>query len=209
IKYIVRDDKTDVKNVWELSRLQHLVTVSKAYVITLDEKFYKFVRESIVSWITSNPYGYSVNWTCNMEVAIRVVNVILCYELLKERIYKDNEFEIIIKTMVYYHCKHISENLENYSELRNNHYLANLMGLLISSKFLEEKNKSYYEKLQKFAKFEMQNEIDKQIYDDGVTYEVSTGYQKLVYEILLFSIVLGETEENKFDIKYIHKLYDM
>lgn len=209
IKYIVDDEKTDVKNVWELSRLHHLVIISKAYVITSNEKYYSYFKESINSWLDANPNGLSVNWTCNMEVAIRVTNIIVCYELLKEKLNTDLNFKLTLKAMVYSHNKHIAANLENYSDLRNNHYLSNLMGLLISSKFLENKDSAKYKKYQSFSRIELQKEMDKQIYDDGVTYEISTSYQKLVYEILLFSMVLGQSENNKFQTKYINKLHDM
>jgi hypothetical protein len=209
IKYIVNDDKTDVKNVWELSRLHHLVIISKAYAITSDEKYYSYFKKSINSWLEANPNGRSVNWTCNMEVSVRVTNIIICYELLKEKLSKDRDFEIVLKSTIYYHNKHIAANLENYSDLRNNHYLSNLMGLLISSKFLENKDSKKYKKYQRFSRIEIQMEMDKQIYDDGVTYEISTSYQKLVYEILLFSIILGQSEDNKFENKYINRLHDM
>jgi len=209
IKYIINDKKTDVKNVWELSRLHHLVLISKAYIITSDEKYYNHFKKSINSWLEANPNGRSVNWTCNMEVAIRVTNIIICYELLREKLSEDRDFEITLKSMVYYHNKHIAVNLENYSNLRNNHYLANLMGLLISSKFLENKNNRKYKSYQKFSKLEIQKEIEKQIYNDGVTYEISTSYQKLVYEILLFSMMLGQSKDNSFDKKYINKLHSM
>jgi len=209
IKYIVDDKKTDVKNVWELSRLQHLILISKAYIITLDEKYYIYFKKCIISWIANNPNGKSVNWTCNMEVAIRVVNLIVCYEILRNRISEDSGFERVIKSSIYYHNKYIVENLEDYSETRNNHYLANLMGLLISSKFLEFKDVRKYTKYSKFSRVELQKEMDKQIYDDGVTYEISTSYQKLVYEILLFSIVLGQAEGNEFEKKYIDKVHEM
>lgn len=209
IKYIINDNKTDVKNVWELSRLQHLVIVAKAYAITGDDRYYNYYKERILSWIDSNPYGKSVNWTCNMEVAIRVVNLIISYDLVKQKIVEDKEFMSILKSTIYYHNEHIYDNLENYSEKRNNHYLSNLMGLLISSKFLENKNIDKYKKYQLFAKLEIQSEIDKQIYNDGVTYEISSSYQKLVFEILLLSFILGESEGNKFEDKYFGKLQKM
>lgn len=113
IKYIINDDSTDVKNVWELSRLQHLVIVSKSYSMTQNDKYYFFVKESIVSWLGENPNGSSVNWTCNMEVAIRVINLILCYELLSHRLSYDLEFKRTLKAMIYYHNRHIENNLEN------------------------------------------------------------------------------------------------
>lgn len=209
IEYIVKDEKTDVKNVWELSRLQHLVVVSKAYLITLDEKYLNYVKDSIISWVENNKYANSVNWTCNMEVAIRVTNLIVCYEMLKHKISEDNDFDVTFKTSIYYHNKYIVENLENYSDLRNNHYLANLMGLLISSKFLENKDPVKYKKYSRFSINEIQSEIDKQIYNDGVSYEISTSYQKLVFEILLISLLLGQSKGNQFKRKYVEKIHDM
>ena len=209
IKYIVDDSKTDVKNVWEFSRLHHVVILAKAYAITLEEKYYKAYKEVMLSWLSANPNGKSVNWTCNMEVSIRVVNIIISFDLLKNRVRNDDDFMMILKSTIYYHNKHIYNNLENYSEKRNNHYLSNLMGLLISSKFLQNKNLDKYKKYQEFAKNELEREIDKQILNDGVTYEISTSYQKLVFEILILSFILGQSEENPFEDKYYRILLKM
>ena len=209
IKYINFDDKTDVKNVWELSRLHHLVIISKAYALSSNVIYYDYIKKQINSWVDNNPIGRSVNWTCNMEVSIRVVNLILCYTLISKFLENDNDFKKKLKALIYYHNKHIFENLENYSEKRNNHYLSNLMGLLISSRFLENKDSKRYKRYQKFARLEMESEIDKQIYCDGVTYEISTNYQKVVFEIILISFVLGESKDNKFEDKYKHTLKKM
>ncbi|EHU4977154.1 alginate lyase family protein [Vibrio vulnificus] len=209
INYIVNDEKTDVKNVWELSRFHHLVIVAKAYFITSDDKYYHYFKNQIISWLAENPNGHSVNWTCNMEVAIRVINIIIAFNLVKSKLEKDDEFKKLLKATVYYHNKHIFENLENYSENRNNHYLANLMGLLVSSKFIEEKNLSKYRRYQLFARLELEKEVEKQIYSDGVTYEISTSYQKLVFEILLLSLILGQSKGNMFSNKYVSTLSKM
>lgn len=206
IKYIVEDLSTDVKNVWEFSRLHHLVIVAKAYFLTKEKKYYFYVREKISSWLEENPIASSVNWTCNMEVAIRVFNLIIIYSMIKGAFKDDESIKVIIKSLIYHHNKHIRKNLENYSDNRNNHYLSNLLGLLVSAKFLVNKNNSKYKKQQLFSVNELEKEIEKQIFDDGVTYEISTSYQKLVFEILLFSFIVGENAFSKSTIEKLGKM---
>ena len=74
IEYMELDKPTDVKVPWELSRCQHFTALGQAYWLTGDERYAAEYRAEIEDWIAANPFAYSVNWACAMDVALRAVS---------------------------------------------------------------------------------------------------------------------------------------
>ena len=76
IKTVDLNNQADVKVPWELSRLQFITTLGRAYWFTGDPKYKEQFVFELTDWIKSNPVDHGVNWTCSMEVAIRAINII-------------------------------------------------------------------------------------------------------------------------------------
>jgi len=74
IEYMELDQPTDVKVPWELSRCQHFTALGQAYWLTGDERYAREYRAEIEDWIAANPFAYSVNWACAMDVALRAIS---------------------------------------------------------------------------------------------------------------------------------------
>lgn len=209
IEIINLKNDADVKKTWELSRFNHLFTLGKAFWITNNQSYYKEAKEQIQNWCKKNPYSKTVQWTNTMEVAIRAVNWIFMYFHFEEEIEKDKEFKALINNMLYLHGKYIFSNLENYSELRNNHYVANLTGLIYLGIFFKNSNLTFSKKWLKFAVSELHSEIEKQINTDGTTYETSTNYHRVVSELFLHNYLIGEKNNIIFNDFYKRKLVKM
>jgi hypothetical protein len=69
--------------LWELNRLGHLLTLARAHVVTGDERFSKECIAQVQKLAQQNPYGRGINWTCAMEVALRVMNLLAVFELIR------------------------------------------------------------------------------------------------------------------------------
>lgn len=183
----------DVKHPWELSRFNHLFVLGKAFWISSEIKYFKEFQEQILSWIEQNEFNYSVNWTSTMEVSIRASNLIFSYYHFKDLIDKELEFKEKFIGLLYMHGKYIYDNLENYDSVRNNHYIANLVGLIfLGAYFKDYKNGREAKKWLKKGLKELEKEIVVQINDDGSSFETSTSYHRLVSEFLLYSYILCE-----------------
>ena len=74
IQYMELDKPTDVKVPWELSRCQHFTALGQAYWLSGDERYAREYRAEIEHWIAANPFAYSVNWACAMDVALRAIS---------------------------------------------------------------------------------------------------------------------------------------
>lgn len=207
IQIIDFENNADVKIPWELSRFNFLFTLGKAYWITKDRKYYIGYKNIIIDWIESNPYCNSVNWTCTMEVAIRSINWIFSYFHFEEEINKDEIFKQSLLKALELNKQYIILNLENYSKLRNNHYISNLVGLLYIELFLENNSVVFSNKrILKFVINELEKEMAAQVNEDGTSYETSTNYQSLVNELFLHAIMIADMNKLKFSIHFKERL---
>jgi hypothetical protein len=180
----------DVKVPWELSRGHHLITLGQAYYLTSDERYATECVREISDWIENNPCRYGVNWSCTMDVGIRAVNWIWAFQFVRRSHIVDEQFVMKFLTFLLAHAKFIEGNLEfrrawirgEYRRLNSNHYLSDIVGLLYIALMFPEFR--LQEQL-RFATSEFETELFEQTTADGVDYEHSTSYHRLVLEIFL------------------------
>lgn len=197
----------DIKEPWELSRLQHLPQMLSLTFCSPEQQDWVAteVKDQLLDFFAFNPVGFGVNWVSPMDVAIRLISIVLSWELLHQ-LNRKKELSVLAKplaTHVYECAKFISKNLENKQGRTGNHYLFNLIGLLVAGQYLIDISEA--KKWKKFASQELSNEFGKQFYDDGLNAEASTAYHYLTSEaILLGFYYLDQKHQEEF--KRIHQL---
>jgi len=196
----------DIKIPWELSRFQHLATLGKAYRITGDEKYAREFTSQIRDWLRENQVGVGVNWAGTMDVAIRAVNWIWAYWFFKDSKFIEDDFWLDLLHSLYNHGRFIRANLE-WAPVRNNHYLADLTGLVYLGIFF--KNTKAGGQWLKFAVKQLEKEIHGQVFADGVDYEGSLPYQGLVLEMFLSATILLAENGLKFSKRFMARLEKM
>ena len=194
---LLRNDGSDVRAVWELNRLAHLITLGRAYAITSDEKFSAEFFRQVASWRTQNPVAHGVNWNCAMEVALRAMNLLAAFMLFLRAPQMNEKALTELLTMFDQHGAHIRRNLEFSHIATSNHYLSDVTGLLWLGLMLPELEAA--SDWREFALRELLNEMDKQVLPDGADSEASTGYHRLKLELFLYSFVLCHV--NGIDIR--------
>jgi hypothetical protein len=203
---IVLNDKSDIKVVWELSRFHHLVILGIAYNISCKNEYFEEFKNQIENWIEQNPIAYGPNWCVSMEVAIRAINLVMAYHLFGD---KNNAwFWIKYDRILYLHGLYIFNNLEkritiNGEKVNNNHYLANIVGLIFLGNYFFFTRKG--KKWKKFAIKEFYKEIENQILEDGGDFESSSGYQRLVTELVSCGLILLVVNREPIPFKIIER----
>ena len=178
---------TDIKNPWEVSRAHHLVTVGMTYQATKNETYAAYIVETITDWIEKNPFYLGVNWKVAMEVGIRASNWLLAYDLISGSAAVTPEFTALFLGSMAEHARYIMENLE-YFGVRSNHYLSDLIGLLWIGTLCPSLSGAQH--WQTFAHKELEVEILHQFHEDGIHFEASTSYQRLVLELIGYTTLL-------------------
>lgn len=204
--YLRKGIYADVKVPWELSRCQHFVTLGKAYWYTGDEKYAKEFVSEIDSWISQNPVELGVNWACTMDVAIRAVNWIWGYYFFCDSPTLTPDFKIKFLKSLFLHGRHINNNLE-FGRTRGNHYLSDIVGLVYLGIFFQgtKDGKNWLDK----GLSALKEEMEVQVYPDGVDSEGSISYHRLVTELFLSATLLPLKNGITFPEWYMNRLEKM
>jgi hypothetical protein len=176
----VRHDGSDVKAVWELSRLQVLPVLGKAYQLTRDETYRAAACRYCADWIEGNPVAIGPNWTVAMEASLRAISVCYLVELLWPMRRDEQDWLSLVTGSLWQHLIFIETHLEFSHLFRGNHYLSNLLGMVHLSLFLQGtqlqgRRRDYWSR--------MQFELMHQTYEDGGDYEASSGYHALTTQM--------------------------
>jgi PAS domain-containing protein len=198
---IVRGDGSDIRVVWELNRLAHLVTLARAYVLTRDERFAKEAIRQFRHWRARNPVGFGPNWGCAMEAALRATNLLAAFCLIRRSPSLDEPALAELLSAFDEHGAHVRRNLEFSHLATSNHYLSDVAGLFWLGACLPELADA--RAWRKFGLRELLREMDKQVLSDGADAESSTGYHRLVAELFLYSFLLAR--ENGVEIDERHR----
>ncbi len=204
---LVRGDGSDARVLWEVNRLAHLLTLARAYSVTGDDKLAREVLAQLRSWRAQNPLGRGPNWACAMEVALRAVNLLAAFELLRRSPQMDAEALALFLQTFDQHGAHIRRNLEFSYLSTSNHYLSDVAGLFWLGTMLPELEAA--RGWRQFGWRELAREMDKQVHADGADCEASTGYHRLVLELFLYSFALARANGVEVGEKYWAKLRGM
>lgn len=190
----------DVKIPWELARMQHLPQLAWAYQLARQgiegfrspDPYVQEFKNQVLDFIAANPPRYGVNWSCTMDVGIRIGNWLMAYDLFKSvGAGFGTEFESEFTRSAYDHARHIARHLEWNPSMRSNHYLANVAGLLFAAAHLPRSPET--DAWLAFSVQELVSEMDSQFNADGTNFEGSTSYHRLSSEMMVTctALVLG------------------
>jgi Heparinase II/III-like protein/Heparinase II/III N-terminus len=142
-----------------------------------------------------------------MEVALRAVNWLAVIGALEPwRTLRDPlRFEVTHSLQV--HGRHIAANLEGTPYLRSNHYLSDILGLLVIGACLAGDPDARKWFRQARAAFE--REILKEVHDDGVGFEASLSYHGLALEIFLLAYAVAARNGQPFSPRFRERLVRM
>ena len=191
---------------WEQSRFYFGVNLAQKYLITRNEFYYNIIVKQIEDWIDKNPFLQGVNWLSTMDVAIRAVNWIVALNLINN--FDKNKYSKISKSLIE-HAEYINSfPLIEKNGLTTNHTTSAYTGLLfISLTFLN--NTVDAEKWIENSINGLEKCIETQIYDDGVDFEGSIPYHRLVLELFSYSTIVAHSNGIKFSDQYYCKLFKM
>jgi hypothetical protein len=74
----------NIKQAWELSRLQHLTLLATAWFLTRDERYARRAADHLRSWWRENPFLSGVHWTSGIELGVRLISLVWIRRLLDD-----------------------------------------------------------------------------------------------------------------------------
>lgn len=193
IKFGIQEG-VDAKMTADMNRHYPLVFLGRAWMATGDRKYVAEFIAQFLDWMRMNPAGYGAAWRGNMNVSIRIVNLLCGFSLIVDALDEEKDAPVLalLAETVDDHIRYISENLE-FTELPTslhpNHYIANLTGLLLASAFAGDDNPSA-KAWERVALRELKLTFDWQINPDGIDFEATTMYHAFAIEMFMYAFIL-------------------
>jgi hypothetical protein len=181
----------DVKAAWEVGRLQQLWRFGQArWLAGTDGERSGWARAymaTVRQFRADCPVGMGVQWSCAMEVASRAFHAALAFAYVQDDPAVDGAFASELAGMLGEHCEYVEEHLEDTGAVRNNHYAADLVGLVVVGCLFPELPRARIWR-DGFGR-KLWEEIPRQVRGDGTHFESSTGYQRLTAELFLGAVL--------------------
>lgn len=188
--YAMRPGLADIKLPWELARCQHWPTLAQAFRLTGDERYAVEIGDQLQDFMTANPVGIGINWTCTMDVALRVLNWAVALEWIAAGRYGDSRFWMNANDALFEHGRFIFDNLENNYEVTSNHFLSNVVGLYYLAEWFAGLPSA--DAWRAFCREALETEITVQVLEDGADFESAIPYHRLVTELFLGAARLAD-----------------
>jgi Heparinase II/III-like protein/Heparinase II/III N-terminus len=207
IEYANLDQPSDVKIPWELSRLQWLVPLGQAFVLAADERYARAARRLIADWISANPYAYSVNWACTMEAAMRVMTLTWLFGVFgRSSSWHEDGFREAFLAALWLHVDFAQRFIER-ADINGNHFTADAAALVVGGQLFHESEQG--RRWRDSGLEELEREMPLQVFADGVDYEASVPYHRLVLELFFVAAFSQRNSPGSLSAAYMQRLAAM
>jgi hypothetical protein len=165
----------DIKFLWELNRLGDLDSLLALAVLENRKDCLETAQDLVGQWARENPFGMGVNWFSNMEVALRLLRLLLLQGVTAAF----GENDLFVKSLIADHAAHVRADWQaTRKNLRGgNHLLVELAALAAYEALIGDHGQ---------ACGELETEMKRQFHGDGGYFEGSLGYHLYVLNVLVF-----------------------
>lgn len=193
VPYLDFDAVGDHKNIWELSRHQHLVLLAQAYLMTGKREYLAELFAQLESWFAANRFMRGINWTSALEVGFRALSWIWIWHLVSNEMTPELRKKFL--TGIYQHGRYLEHNLSVYFS-RNTHLLGEAVALhAIGALFPDLPRAAQWKAV---AGAHVLAEMDHQVRDDGSHFEQSTYYHVYALDMFAFHLVVDRQAPEKY-----------
>jgi hypothetical protein len=203
-----RDLKTagNVKYVWELNRLQHLLPLTLAGIWTEREAYEREVEEQLRSWCKENPFMRGLNWKSPLEAALRLISWAVLAFVRGGTASIDPESERQLAVSAFLHQYFIRHFHSRHSSA-NNHLVGEMAGLYIGATVWPHHPSA--EEWRTYARDTLVQQILQQTEADGISRERALEYHLFVTEFFILAGALGEVKGDSFGQEYWDRISRM
>ena len=202
----------DIKYLWEPARHLELVTLALAWRRTGELRYAHGAATLLRSWFEQCPYPMGVHWTSSLELAVRLVNWAVAWQLLggaASPLFVGADGQRLQRQWldaVYQHCHFIAGYFSRHSSA-NNHLFGEYMGLYMASLVWPCWPASA--RWAALARRGLEQEAQRQNWADGVNKEQAVYYQHEVMDMMLLCQLAAQAAGTSFSPAYLGRLERM
>ncbi len=178
----------NVKQVWELSRMQHLTVLAAAFALTGDERYAQRAASHLRSWWAQNPFLSGVHWTSGIEAGLRLITWVWVRRLLDSWVgvtdlFEENDMAL---AQIWWH-QHYLASFRSRGSSANNHVIAEAAGLIVAALAFDWFSES--PRWSEEARSVLEHELTRNIFPSGVNREMAFEYHGFVTELTVVAAV--------------------
>ena len=178
----------NIKQVWEVNRLQHLTLLAVAWYLTGVDAYAVRVAGQLQSWWRENPFLSGINWTCGIELGVRLINLTWIRRLLDgwpgvADLFEGNDLAV---RQIYWHQQYLARFVSRGSSA-NNHVIAEAAGQLVASCAFPWFDDS--ERWRRDSLLLLDRELTRNTFPSGINRELASDYHGFVAELGFFAAI--------------------
>ena len=188
----------NIKQVWEISRLQHLTLLAVAWFLTQEESYAQRVADQLRSWWRENLFLSGVNWTSGIELGVRLINFAWIRRLLNDWPGVADLFERddLAVRQIRWHQEYLAA-FESRGSSANNHVIAEAAGLLTASCSFPWFPES--DRWRRHSARLLERELAHNTFPSGINRELASDYHGFVAELGFFAAIEAEAAGTPLD----------
>ena len=198
----------NVKQIWELSRLQHLTVLAAAFSLSGDERYARRAASHLRSWWAQNPFLSGVHWTSGIEAGLRLISWVWVRRLLDEwdgaaDLFERNE---VACAQIWWH-QHYLAAFRSRGSSANNHVIAEAAGLLVGALAFD-----MFPESQRWAGEAariLEQELERNTFPSGVNREMAFEYHGFVSELAVVAAAEASWAGRPLSPEFWSRLYRM
>lgn len=161
---------------FNLHYFEYTIALAAKYHQRNHSKYYDKYKELFYSWIAANPVGTGDGWH-PYTISMRLPNLLICLDLFGEVFADDKEFQTKAFQSIYAQYRSLIKRKETWQ--LGNHYFENLKTILLGSLMFDEPR--VFDKHLRL----LLREVKEEILPDGVHFELSPMYHKIILEDII------------------------
>jgi hypothetical protein len=181
----------NIKQVWEVNRLQHLTLLAVAWYLTGEDAYAERVAEQLRSWWRANPFLSGVNWTSGIELGVRLINFAWIRRLLDgwpgvADLFERNDLAL---RQIHWHQQYLAA-FESRGSSANNHVIAEAAGQLAAGCAFPWFAES--DRWRRDSARLLERELAHNTFPSGINRELASDYHGFVAELGFFAAIEAE-----------------
>ncbi len=176
----------DIKNIWEASRFDWVVTLARAYFVSGADIYINTLNTWLKDWVEKNPLNIGPNWKCGQEASIRVFNLLTASLILNQW----GKPTVELSKLIYLHLERIFGNIRYAIAQNNNHGTSEATALFIGGCWLHNNTPGSFimaEKYERKGRHWLENRVNKLVAENGSFSQHSVTYHRVMLDTLCFA----------------------
>jgi len=198
----------DIKVLWEPSRFNWLLDLSRAYRVTGENKYLNTINEWLIDWSFHNPKNIGPNWKCGQEAGIRLMKLLTAAEVLDQSSLPSKG----LISWIIDHLERIHPNIRYAIAQDNNHGTTEAAALYIGAAWLLQADpnnlqSSRWMRWKKQGRAVLEERIKHLIEEQGSFSQKSVNYHRVVVDTMGWVLFhMKRLDEKSFEFEILQRI---